>query len=540
MLWKAKLCAFLVALAFCGVTFAIVYSLPAVYRAEALILVDSQKIPEKYVSSTVNDELQDRLATISQQILSSTRLQRIIDSFSLYREERKRLSPEEIIEKMRKDVNITLEKGWTRNRPGAFRIAYESPVPATTAEVANQIGNLFIEENLRARETHAEGTSDFIEVQLGQAKKKLDELEAEVSKFKLLHTGELPQQENALIGVLARLQVELQGNQDAVNRAQQAKMMAEGSLAVASASLAALTRPPDPPPRRLPEASGTATDKKDDAPDPEKTQDSKALETRLELLKLRYNDQHPEVRRLRELLAQVREMEKSGAIEKMRAAAPKTFTPAGAPAAIAETRRDETEIRQQNERIANMQTQIDMAKREVEMRNAERKEILNKIVGYQARVDKLPVREQEMASLTRDYEIAKTNYRSLLDKKLSAEMSTDMERRQQSERFTMIDSARTPGKPIRPNRPLFAGIGAALSLALGLAAAVGKEIRKNVLLGEWELPADIAVLARVPRIGKSRRRRPASKWKLAFVSAGLLLLLGATAAAVYLGWSRWF
>ena len=111
IVWKHRWMVLVVAIIGSAISFGVVHELPPVYRSEALILVDSQKIPERYVSSTVNTEVQDRLASISQEILSTTRLQKVIDDFGLYRDERKRLVQEEIVELMRKDISIKLEKG---------------------------------------------------------------------------------------------------------------------------------------------------------------------------------------------------------------------------------------------------------------------------------------------------------------------------------------------------------------------------------------------------------------------------------------------
>src|SRR5438552_2861233 len=113
---------------FAAIAAGVVFLMPATYRAEALILVDSQKIPEKYVSSSVGSDLQDRLATISQQILSSNQLKTLIDNFDLYHEEKKNHVQEEIIEMMRSDIKITLEKGWSGNPPGALAIAHQRDV----------------------------------------------------------------------------------------------------------------------------------------------------------------------------------------------------------------------------------------------------------------------------------------------------------------------------------------------------------------------------------------------------------------------------
>src|SRR5579862_5957135 len=163
MVWKQKIYLVLMWLVISAIGVVIVHRLPAFYRAETLILVDSQKIPERYVSATVSTDLQDRLATISQQILSVTRLKKIIDDFDLYKEPRKTKAPEEVIELMRSDIDIKLEKGWSGGRPGAFRIAYQGTSPTIVAEVANRLASLYIEENLRVREAQAEGTSEFIQ-----------------------------------------------------------------------------------------------------------------------------------------------------------------------------------------------------------------------------------------------------------------------------------------------------------------------------------------------------------------------------------------
>src|ERR1035441_9825927 len=223
------------------------YKWPATYFAEALILVDSQKIPDKFVASTVSTDLQDRIATISQRILSSTSLKKIIEQFDLYREERKTLFEEDILEMMRKDYSISFVKGWIGNRPGAFRIGFRGTTPTIVAQVANELANLYVSDNLKTREDQAAGTSDFLENQLQETKKQLDQLEASVSAYKIAHNGELPQQESVLSGALSRLQVQLEANRDAINRAQDSKLMLENTLRALEANVVLLQSPVDPP-----------------------------------------------------------------------------------------------------------------------------------------------------------------------------------------------------------------------------------------------------------------------------------------------------
>src|ERR1039457_1379055 len=305
MLWKRKLL-ILICWATISLTVGIaVYKLPTVYSAEALILVDAQKIPEKFVTSTVSTDVQDRLATISQQILSSTQLKKMTDDFGLYRDERKSYVQEEILEAMRKDISIKLERGWIGNRPGAFRIGYQGPDPAIVAQVANRITNLFIEENLKTREVQAEGTSDFIDTQLQESKKRLDELEAAVSQYKLKHNGELPQQESAISGILSRLAVQLQTNRDSLERAEQSKAVLENTLKAAEATVTVLREP-------LPTSSGTeatyAGQRSSTSAAPPKKQ-SEILEAQLEVLTGRYSEDHPDVRRIRLEIERVKSLE---------------------------------------------------------------------------------------------------------------------------------------------------------------------------------------------------------------------------------------
>jgi polysaccharide biosynthesis transport protein len=493
MLWKSKLLIGLVWVFLGLLSVAIVYTLPSVYKAEAEILVDSQKIPERYVASTANADVQDRLATISQQILATSRLQKIIDTFHLYASERGHLPQEDIIEMMRQDTKITLQKGWSQDRTGAFKVSYQGPDAMTVAEVANQIANLFIEENLRTRENHAEGTSEFLEEQLQQAKKTLDGLEVQFTQYKLQHRGELPEQENSLAASLSRLQIELQGNQDALNRAEQSKALLASSLSMAESTAKVLERTMAQRSAAGERAARQASD------DPNGPKDSVALQAQLDALRSEYTDEHPDVIRLRAMLAQAKLSEKKALEKSQASAAAGAQTGAGGSSNVTDGALS-PELLQQRERIASLKTELSLATHEVEFRRAERQEIMSKMAAFQSRMDRLPVREQEITGISRDYEIAKANYKSLLDKRIAADMATDLERRQQGERFTMIDPARPPAKPSSPDRPKLIGLSCALGLLVAIVFGLAREFKRNVLLGEWELPADVAILGRVSPI----------------------------------------
>jgi succinoglycan biosynthesis transport protein ExoP len=505
--WKRKYSILAIWLVATAIGTAIVLRLPAVYKAETLILVESQKIPEKLVSSTVNDELQDRLATISQEILSSTRLQKIIEQFNLYQDERRSTTQEEIVETMRKDITIKLERGWTRNQPGAFHVSYQGSNPETVAGVVNTIGGLFIEENLKSREMQAEGTAEFLGAQLQAAKKSLEEQEARLSQYKQAHAGELPEQENSLSNTLQRLQIELQGNQDAINRAQQNKIVLESALGIAEADESTANGPSGASDTVTPPGTVAGVE----PASPANIKKSVQMAEELDKLKRRYTDNYPEVQELKAALERQRELEAREAASASAQPAPGA-TRSTSP--VASTRRVispelQRDLNARRERAATLRAQVAATNTEIQQRIEERKRILSDISGYQGRVEHIPVREQEMASVKRDYEISKSNYESLLGKNIAADMASDMEKRQKSERFTVLDTARVPEKPFKPYRILLSSLASAAGLLLAGMLAVGTELKRNTILGEWELPPDIVVLGRIPRITQKGLTAPA-------------------------------
>jgi polysaccharide biosynthesis transport protein len=536
--WNHKrLCLVLWFLLTCGGIF-VIRRLPAVYRAETVILVESQRIPERYVSATVTPDLQDRLNVLSEQVLSDTRLTAMIDAYGLYRKEGRHLVHDEILTKMRSDITIKPEKA-VSGRSTAFRISYQGGNPRIVAQVANQIGSFFIDENLRQRETEAAGTSEFLEGQLAEAKKRLEEQEAMLSQYKLSHSGELPEQENALLSSVGQVKVQLAGVQDALNRAQQNKIMLDASLTSAQTTATAFlqtwnTRPAaqEPSDPLVAAAAGVAA-----AP---QAPDSERLAEELSALEIRYGPEHPEVRRVKALLQRAREAEKREAAANPQ---PSGTAPAGAklPEVSRPVRQLPPEVAQSlvanRERIESLKVQIAAADREISGLNIERLKIQQNLDGLQGHIEKLPMREQQLAAVTRDYETTKAAYQSLLDKKLAADVAADMEKRQKAERFVLLEAAHVPEKPIKPKRQLLAGGGCLFSLALSMALAVGLEFRKGVFLGEWELPHSVTVLGRVPTIspnpfGGARIRR------FLTVVFGAVILAAGTGAGVYLGWMK--
>lgn len=453
----------------------LIFLMPDHYKASTTILVDPQKIPEKYVSPTISSDPGQRLTTITQQVLSSTRLQQIINDMHLYPELQGKSSREEIIEKMRKDITITVKQG-SSSGLSAFTIEYEGSKADQVASVANQLAGSFIEWNNKNREQQAKDTTEFLDAQLKEAKENLEEQEKKVSAFKMSHLGEMPEQQQGNLQALAQLQTQFQANVDAQNR-----MEVERTL---------LTRGMDP--------STTSGSVVKTAPLTERGRleaERRDLKGNLLDLQRRYTNAHPEVKDASARLARVE--------EQLKALPPD-------PPVTADTNDNSV-----------ITVRLQLLDREAKRLAEEQKRITAQITSYRGKVDAVPVREQQMAELARNYSVSKEHYQSLLDKTFSAGMAAEMERKQQSEHFTILDKAQVPEKPFKPRRRLMlAGtfIGA-LFLSIGLA--YGKDMMNDTMKIERDLklllPAHVHVLTAVPMLDSASDRRKSLRFALVAV-----------------------
>jgi uncharacterized protein involved in exopolysaccharide biosynthesis len=260
----------------------------------------------------------------------------------------------------------------------------------------------------------------------------------------------------------------------------------------------------------------------------------------------RYGEQHPDVKRLR---AEIKLAKAAEAREAAQAPLPKdpargaekvTASDTPAQALAKAVTAYPVDVGAARERLAALKSQLAVVENDIDRRKADQQRIAKEITEYQTKLTDVPMREQELDQITRDYDVTKLNYHSLLEKQLSAEMSTDMERRQKSERFTILDPAHAPQTPSKPNRMFYDATSSALFLFLAITGAIGLEMRKGNLMGEWELPENIPVLARVPEIAISgggvrlRAGWSAATWVIV-ASVALISLAGLAAARFYLG-----
>jgi polysaccharide chain length determinant protein (PEP-CTERM system associated) len=541
-IWKQKLVVAMVWLVVTILAGVVVRVLPPIYDAEALVLLESQRIPHDFVPpTTVGADLWERLSTLDQRVLSHTQLLSLIETFGLYRQEVKKLNQEQLVERMRKDIQIELEPGLgSSKRPPAFRVRYSGPNPDQVAQVANRLAYLFIEQDLRERSVEAVGTAEFLESQLETARQQLETQESKLSRYKGEHNGELPEQEGALLGTLSRLEAQLQANEEAIRQAQQDKFFTRNTLDQATASaddLRALMQRPDP---TLGSDAGALANLGSPA--------ARAVqEMRAHLIELqqRYTENHPELVKTKEALRQLELVERDQ--EAQRASESETTNGKGTqPRTDAGPKRNaalapllEPELRRRQDQVGQLQTQLKALNSRVTGLQSSQEHLSQAIAAAELQIQKLPIREQEIAALVRDYEITKANYQSLLRKKMDADLAMEMEKRQKSEKFVLLDAARVPTEPVKPKVLVLSLLGSGVGLILGVGTGLLRELKKNVLLGEWELPKELEVLGRVPQFGVGTIERTALSFRRVVVASSilmLLLVLGIGVVSVHSGW----
>ena len=486
---------------FCGwlLVWGASWLIPSTYRSGTLILVEQPSVPSKYVESNIDSDIQHQLDSITQQILSRTRLIRIIDNLHLYAKDRKRKSPDDLVETMRKDIEIELSRGDDR-KLSSFNIYYASRDPKMAQTATSELANLFITENLEQRQERSENTTRFLGDQLDQARAKLAAQEAKLRVFKDQHLGELPTQTQSNLQILAGLQNQLQANQDSLNRAKQQNAYLE-SLTNQYRAMGQGSKPGEPgSPVGL-----AAIDKELDQ-----------LKAQLADLSSHYTDKHPDVRKTKEQIARTEKMRAQIVAAMNRPAPDSTTVPTAAMSLDPKTAP-----------MLEMESQLKANRLEIANREAEIKDEQNKINQYQARLNMAPVMEQQFADVTRDYDQSKTDYEALLAKKNQSEMSTDLEKTQQGEHFRMLDPPNLPVKPYKPNRLMLCGAGLAMGLVLGGGFAFGQEKLSGKIYSEREIkklvPFD--VLAEIPPI-ESVAEQSSRRWSTLIAAAAAVVVLG--------------
>ncbi len=482
------------------------------YESEATILVERQQVPERYVAANTTIDLREVLVGITDAILSRTQLLQIMDEFGLYPKQRKRLVPEQLVDLMRSNIKIEpLQRNPDAKDLNAFKISFTGANPRLAQQVTDRLTNLFINENNKSREEQSTGTTNFLAAQLEVADADLKQQESRVKDFKMSFLGELPEQQQGNLTILSGLQGQLQNTMAALGRAHEQQVYFQSLLSqyqnLAPASDAGPATAATSPTETM------------------KTELARLRDERADLLS-RYTAKYPDVVKIDE---QIKET------EALLAAATEAADPAkGGSAQAASQSARPTE---RNTTIAQLKSQLEANRIEIQNGEAQQKEIGTRIAEYQRRINQTPVREQQLADILRGYDLSKQHYDDLLKKKEESWLATSLEKHQQGERFRIIDRPSLPSKPSNPIRVKIGLGGLAAGIAMGLALALLAESRDHSFRGERELRQTFAfpLLLGVPMLlseveERRRSRRAVLEW---LAGAVMCLLVCVTEFFVY-------
>ncbi len=461
---------------FAIVGFVATYFVTPIYMSQTLVLIEQQAVPSDYVKPVVTEDLNARLASMQEQILSRSRLQPIIEKYNLYNQ--KGMGMDGRIDLVRKDIAIKpieSQIARTGGLPGFF-ISFKARDAQTAQQVCGEITSLFVSENLHAREQSAQGTMEFLKQQLADAKRNLDEQDARLAAFQRTYAGKLPGEEGGNMQMMTSLNTQLDAATQALARLEQDKTYEEAMLSAQTRDL------PAPDQQRVqPQAQ---------------QQELQALLAQEADLTTRYTDDYPDVMTVRRKIRELR----ANMAKPQPAAAPTTSAAKG-PEPIG---------------ILQLRAQIRAVEQMIVQKRRDQSSIQNQLRLYQDRISSSPTVQADFKQITRDYQTAQAFYDELLGKMNQSKMATDLERRQQGEQFKVMDAPNLPDGPSFPKRGVFLGGGLGAGLMLGLLVIAVIEYMDTAVRSESDIFAftklpTLAVISIAADVVQREKHKPGAK-----------------------------
>lgn len=459
--------------------------LPPRYTSQSELLIDAPKVPTSIVPTVENNNLISRLATMEEQIRSRSSLQPIIERYGLYKNAINKAPMEELVNQMNeailiKPVTFSNQMGTTSDGSNAlpgFQISFTADTPQMAQAICGEITSKFIDANIHLQTTRAEGTADFIAVQLQTAKQKLDEQDAKLAAFQRQYFGSLPDQEQSTVQLLTTLSGQLNSLQQQMSGYQQQETYTESMLSEQ-------------------EQAWKASQAGGNNPQTLQTQLA-AAEQRLAALRAQFTDSYPDVIRAKQ---DVEDLKKRLGQPTAPQAKP------GAKGANASTAIEPSQIHQLRASLVALQDAM-------KFNQSEQSRLRAQIAGYEGRLRLTPAVEQQYKDLTRDYQTTLETYNRLLKDEDQSQMATSLERRQEGEQFTLLDPASLPNKPSFPDNWRFAGGGLVVGLIVGFGLVLALEMRDKALRDERDVEffmgvPTLALIPALPEAGNGKLLGP--------------------------------
>jgi len=517
--------------------------LPNIYKSTATILIQSQQIPSTMVSSTVTGYAEQRIDTITQEVMSRSRILNLVKEYDLLPKKRGKFTTEELVDRIRdrivlEPINAEINKE-TQSRPVlltiAFTLSYNDEDPKKAQLVTNEISSYYLEKNIESREKYALETTKFLEEQLTEVKSSMDSLDAKLAEYREKHLEKLPEFTNLNMQKVEKL------NSDISNINMQIRLMEEQRAALKN-SLASL----DP--------YSNTTDR---ILSPEERLQQAGLE-RTQLLS-KYSEKHPMIlAKNREISLLERQVGNGDNIGQLRSHLDElelkladlrsrySENHPGVKTALKELNEVKEEIAsldshniEDNSEITTdatnpsyitLKSDLDKITMSVSSLKAEKDRLESQMKDVYAKLHAMPEIAKKYNELNTDYQNTKAYYQVLQQKLLTARVSQGMEEAQLGETFKVIEPAFLPEKPDKPNRLAIIFIGIVLGMGFSVGAASLREYsdRRVRDMEIMERLTEVPVLSVIPSIvtleDSARQKKRTIIWAGTAV-AGIFLAL---------------
>jgi len=476
-------------------------STPKKYKASALIKYQPQGVNPSTMSPDVQARTIDIVANLKQQVTSRTNLEEIITRFDLYPAARQKKAMEDIVVSMK-----TSDIEFTQQRTGEiFVVSYVGSDPKKVTQVTNALAAKFVEENIRFREERVTESSAYVQGELQMAKEALDKKDEAMRDYKLKYYNEMPQQLQNNMSRLNSLQTQYQNNQSNVQNLEQTRVLVQEQIAQQKELLSRMIQQPT--------TIGGDQKKVYNSQDP--FTELAQMKMELEMLRSRYTEQHPEIKRLKNLIQR-----KEQSLQNLSPQLSGTSDGPGTQPAIV------------NPQLEQLEKQLREIELSINNLKQEKTAISSQIEKYKQWVESTPFREAEWTSLTRDYTQLNQRYQSLLAQNLAAESAQSLERSQKGSQFKIVDPAHMPEKPAKPNFFQFV----LLALFLGLASGMGISYTLEHFDTTFKDASDvesylgIPVACSIPMVYTQKERQQKKiqsiLWALTFIIPTFVLTIG--------------
>ncbi len=493
----------------------VAFTLPAVYRSTATILIKEQEIPQEFVRSTVTSLADERIQVISQQVMTRATLLELVDRYGLYGNARQRETSEEILDRMRRDIKLTLIGAENANRQGgkstiAFSLAYDSEVAANAQKIVNELVTLYLNENVKNRQRKAAETTSFLDEELVRVTQRISDLEQKLADFKQRNQGRTPDLGSSNLFASERVASDVQRLEREITFIEERKLQLESQLADTKPAApvlsggGAILEPEDRLKVLQLQLTTLTGSLSDDHPDVKRVRreiaklkvetglqgdatdrDAKLqeLKAQLSVLRQKYSDDHPDVQRLKRTLGVIEQAVKAGEAAD------------GSSDTLRKPRKPD------NPAFLTLKAQIEAVTAQLASMRNEREEMRLRARLLDSRVSVTPEIEREYLEITRDLDSSRVRFRELREKQMQAQLSEQLERDRKAERFTLIEPPIYPERPNRPNRVMILMLGLVLGLLGGVGAAALREALDQTVHSARDVmrTLQVPVLAMLPK-----------------------------------------